>query len=330
MPVSLIVLLSIAYGAVSLASIIGNSAVLWFVVRSHRLRTVTNIFIGNLAIADILIGALAIPFQFVAALLQRWVLPHFMCSFCPFVQIVSVNVSIFTLAAIAADRYLIVVHPLNFRITKSRAKKIIAIIWTVAIVAALPTILALRVTLVPDVDDEFKGDLEKLLANVTAYNTVLPANITIPSKYLCDNYELEPEVWKWYNRVLVVIQYILPVSILVFAYGKMGIMLTDLGTATPKTGTPKEQAKDRLPSPFNSTTGDPPRPSSDVELSVHSKQKDGQGSGQGSNRSNELNAIKDNRTQSITTNAEYIAANKRRVSALFRIFSRTSRKSFEL
>lgn len=35
--------------------------------------------------------------QFQAALLQRWNLPEIMCPFCPFVQYVSVNVSVFTL-----------------------------------------------------------------------------------------------------------------------------------------------------------------------------------------------------------------------------------------
>ena len=35
----------------------------------------------------------------------RWDLPEFMCQFCPTVQILSVNVSIFTLVAIALDRW---------------------------------------------------------------------------------------------------------------------------------------------------------------------------------------------------------------------------------
>lgn len=51
------------------------------------MRTVTNMFIANLALADIIIGLFAIPFQFQAALLQRWNLPDFMCAFCPFVQV---------------------------------------------------------------------------------------------------------------------------------------------------------------------------------------------------------------------------------------------------
>jgi leucokinin receptor len=51
--------------------------------------------------------------QFQAALLQRWNLPHFMCAFCPFVQVLSVNVSVFTLTAIAVDRHRAILYPLR-------------------------------------------------------------------------------------------------------------------------------------------------------------------------------------------------------------------------
>lgn len=54
---------------------------------SRRMKTVANFFIANLAIADIIIGIFTIPFQFQAALLQRWDLPHFLCAFCPFIQV---------------------------------------------------------------------------------------------------------------------------------------------------------------------------------------------------------------------------------------------------
>ena len=68
------------------------------------MQTVTNMYITNLAFADVTIALFAIPFQFHAALLQRWDLPAFMCQFCPTVQILSVNISIFTLVAISLDR----------------------------------------------------------------------------------------------------------------------------------------------------------------------------------------------------------------------------------
>lgn len=51
--------------------------------------------------------------KFQAALLQRWNLPALMCPFCPFVQVLSVNVSIFTLTAIAVDRHRAILSPLR-------------------------------------------------------------------------------------------------------------------------------------------------------------------------------------------------------------------------
>lgn len=68
------------------------------------MQTANNIFIANLALSDITIAIFCIPFQFYAALVQRWDLPKLMCKFCPFAQTFSINVSIFTLLAIAQDR----------------------------------------------------------------------------------------------------------------------------------------------------------------------------------------------------------------------------------
>jgi leucokinin receptor len=36
-----------------------------------------------------------------------------MCAFCPFVQVLSVNVSVFTLTAIAVDRHRAILNPLR-------------------------------------------------------------------------------------------------------------------------------------------------------------------------------------------------------------------------
>jgi len=60
-----------------------------FTATGRRMNTVINIYIGNLAIADIIIALFCIPFQFQAAILQRWDLPEFMCKLCPFIQVSS-------------------------------------------------------------------------------------------------------------------------------------------------------------------------------------------------------------------------------------------------
>ena len=56
-------LLSFAYGIISLLSVFGNGLIIWAVLRNKRMHNVTNYFISNLALADVIIGLFATPFQ---------------------------------------------------------------------------------------------------------------------------------------------------------------------------------------------------------------------------------------------------------------------------
>ena len=107
-PNSITAVLTICYVAISLVAIIGNSLVMYVVCVSRsitsplctvlcktililrRMQTVTNFYIANLAMSDVVLALFCIPFQFRAALMQRWDLPEFMCQFCPFMQTLSV------------------------------------------------------------------------------------------------------------------------------------------------------------------------------------------------------------------------------------------------
>lgn len=62
-PAGVIVLLSVFYGSISVLAVAGNSLVIWIVLTSRRMQNVTNCFIANLALADIVIALFAIPFQ---------------------------------------------------------------------------------------------------------------------------------------------------------------------------------------------------------------------------------------------------------------------------
>ncbi|OXA44176.1 Neuropeptide Y receptor [Folsomia candida] len=213
-PVSIVVLLSLLYGAISVAALIGNILVLWVVSVSRRMRTVTNMFIANLAFADIIIGLFAIPFQFQAALLQRWDLPDFMCAFCPFVQVLSVNVSVFTLSAIAVDRYRAVLYPLSARASKRKAGFAIVAIWTVGVVLALPM----------EIDFKVVAKIEKGVV-----------------KPFCQNVGMSDDLRRYYILCLVIIQYLLPLIIITGAYIRMAAQLW--GATAPGN---KEESRDAV------------------------------------------------------------------------------------
>ncbi|XP_045119400.1 tachykinin-like peptides receptor 99D [Portunus trituberculatus] len=150
-PVGIVVLLSLFYGSISLVAVVGNALVIWIVATSRKMHSVTNYFIANLALADIIIGLFSIPFnclrQFFPPLQQ---LTLYKGLIRPCVEYSCVNVSVFTLTAIAIDRYRAIVHPLTARPTKFRSKVVIAFIWIFSITLAMPNAIVLRVTDVPN------------------------------------------------------------------------------------------------------------------------------------------------------------------------------------
>lgn len=139
--VGIVVLLSVLYGFISLVAVIGNSLVIVVVIAKKNMQTVTNIFIANLAFADVMLGLFTIPFQFQTVMLGRWEVAGFMCKVAPFAKNICVNVSIFCLTLVAIDRYIAVMHPLRAGFHKLVAALILSIIWIISIVANLPEAL---------------------------------------------------------------------------------------------------------------------------------------------------------------------------------------------
>lgn len=234
------VLLSLIYFVVSFCTVIGNWMVLWIVIRSKIMRNVTNLFIANLAVADIIIGAFAIPFQFQAALLQKWLLPFFMCSFCPTVQVISLNVSIFTLVTLSIDRHRAVTQPLKPRISKTTGYLIISGIWITSILAAVPTFLAFQITFRNQSRSEqsVAYDFHGLHNSSSSFNESYSNGkeedaVIVPMSEgefvyepMCWPTGLDLGFWRTYNHLLVALQYLLPIIIISIAYIHMAIVLS--------------------------------------------------------------------------------------------------------
>jgi len=60
----------VAYTAVFLLAVTGNTLVICVVCRNSSMHSVTNYFIVNLAVADLLVGLLCLPITLVANLVS--------------------------------------------------------------------------------------------------------------------------------------------------------------------------------------------------------------------------------------------------------------------
>ncbi|XP_057677519.1 adenosine receptor A2b [Corythoichthys intestinalis] len=122
---------------IALFSISGNVLVCWAVAINTTLKNATNYFLVSLAVADILVGCLAIPFAITISIGIR--LDFYGCLFLACFVLVLTQSSIFSLLAIAIDRYLAVKIPLRYKelMTGKTAREIIAILWILSFVIGL-------------------------------------------------------------------------------------------------------------------------------------------------------------------------------------------------
>lgn len=74
------------YLIIFLLAVIGNSLVILTLVQNKRMRTITNVFLLNLAISDLFLGVLCMPFTLVGTLKRDFVFGEFMCKILPFLQ----------------------------------------------------------------------------------------------------------------------------------------------------------------------------------------------------------------------------------------------------
>lgn len=122
---------------IAVLSICGNVLVCWAVSINSTLKNATNYFLVSLAVADILVGCLAIPFAIIISVGID--LDFYGCLFLACFVLVLTQSSIFSLLAIAIDRYLAVKIPLRYKelMTGKTSREIIAILWILSFVIGL-------------------------------------------------------------------------------------------------------------------------------------------------------------------------------------------------
>ena len=126
---------------VMLLTILGNGLVCYSVFHFHRLRSATNYLIVSLAVSDILVGVLSLPFRLTQTLhgeiwpaslglpgCQAWIWVDMLCS----------AASILNLTGISIDRLIAISQPLKYRerMTGRRVLYIIAFVWAYAMLCS--------------------------------------------------------------------------------------------------------------------------------------------------------------------------------------------------
>lgn len=147
----IVIPLTVLYVVVFVSGVVGNVTVCLVIARNSHFQTPTNYYLFSLAISDLLILVFGLPNDLKLYWQQYpWRLGEALCRFRALVAEATSYASVLTIVAFTAERYVAIYHPLFLQTTSSltRAVRIIAIIWVVSLVSAIPFAIYTRVNFV--------------------------------------------------------------------------------------------------------------------------------------------------------------------------------------
>ncbi|XP_058448036.1 trissin receptor isoform X2 [Malaya genurostris] len=134
------------YSLVFCCCFFGNLLVILVVTMSRRLRSITNFFLANLAVADLCVGVFCVMQNLTIYLIESWVFGDFLCKMYQFVHSLSYTASIFILVVICMERYFAIIHPITCKqiLTSRRLRLVIVAVWITSAVYSVPKFIFVR------------------------------------------------------------------------------------------------------------------------------------------------------------------------------------------
>ncbi|KAJ8786102.1 hypothetical protein J1605_006536 [Eschrichtius robustus] len=148
------VMIPTLYSIIFVVGIFGNSLVVIVIYFYMKLKTVASVFLLNLALAD-LCFLLTLPLWAVyTAMEYHWPFGNYLCKIASASVSFNLYASVFLLTCLSIDRYLAIVHPMKSRLRRTMlvAKVTCIIIWLLAGLASLPTIIHRNVFFIENIN----------------------------------------------------------------------------------------------------------------------------------------------------------------------------------
>uniref|UniRef100_A0A3P9JCA1 Dopamine receptor D3 n=1 Tax=Oryzias latipes TaxID=8090 RepID=A0A3P9JCA1_ORYLA len=138
------------YSLLILAIVFGNVLVCLAVLRERSLQTTTNYLVVSLAVADLLVASLVMPWAvYLEVVGGAWLFNRLYCNIFVTLDVMMCTASILNLCAISIDRYTAVVMPVLYNTTHCSRKRVfamIATVWVLAFAVSCPLLFGFNTT----------------------------------------------------------------------------------------------------------------------------------------------------------------------------------------
>ncbi|XP_063273891.1 D(2) dopamine receptor isoform X1 [Prinia subflava] len=129
--------------------VFGNVLVCMAVSRERALQTTTNYLIVSLAVADLLVATLCMPWVVYLEVVGEWRFSRIHCDIFVTLDVMMCTASILNLCAISIDRYTAVAMPMLYNTrysSKRRVTLMIAVVWVLSFAISCPLLFGLNNT----------------------------------------------------------------------------------------------------------------------------------------------------------------------------------------
>ncbi|XP_072038924.1 QRFP-like peptide receptor isoform X1 [Amphiura filiformis] len=214
LPTLAVTLLIVAYIIVFVLALIGNSLVVIVITRRRSMRTVINMFIFSLAISDLLIVLLCVPFTLVDTLTIDWVLGPFLCKALNYIAMVAIVESTLTLLVIALERHHAICYPLRARMIKNprKALYVVGVLWFLSMCLVSPLLV---------------------VTQVIEHHDTLADVVVLRTYRFCEEQWTKKTHKQNFTLFLVVLLYVIPLTTMVVLYLRIANQLWVRKAVTP-------------------------------------------------------------------------------------------------
>lgn len=206
--------LCVLYASIFILGVFGNVLVCYVVLQNRAMQTVTNLFITNLALSDIFLCILGVPFTPLYTFLKRWIFGVPLCHIVPYAQGCSVYISTLTLTSIAIDRFFVIIYPFHPRMKLSTCFGIVICIWIFSLMVTFPYGLYMHI-------------------------------VDMNNTYYCEEHWPSEKARKIFSTTTTTLQFILPFLVIAFCYVCVSFKLNDRARSKPGKKSSKRDEIDR-------------------------------------------------------------------------------------
>lgn len=194
-------------------TVTANCIVLTLIYLSRKLKSRMNMFIANLACADLLVAFFFVLTDIIWKLTIQWYAGNIGCKLIKFIQAVGTYGSTYALVALSIDRLDAIARPMSMRGKTRRCRILIGLNWSCAVIFSIPMLLSYNLQLVD-------GHMPQCWMQ-------LP----------------EPWMWKVYITLIAILLLIIPALIIAFCYIFIVIVIWRRSSLSLNTANSSEQTR---------------------------------------------------------------------------------------